>query len=113
MSTQPKMNASTLSDEELQDLFEESFRTQVADVSSIGEFECKCTRVVNKSDIRMEVTISGFAGTPTMEEFKTGKVKAANRVSINREDKGVLNFRLVPEETVSLNSNDYVIVYRA
>ena len=38
---------------------------------------------------------------------KTGWIK------ISRDDKGYLNFDIIPKETVYLNSTEYIIVYQS
>jgi len=108
-----KMNAVTLSDEELQDMFEVSFEEQVASYNSIGEYEAKCVRVPAKATINMEVTIFGLAGTPIPADFKEVNIKNIDTVTIEREDKGSLKFTLVPKKTISLNTNDYIVVYKS
>lgn len=113
MATERKMNVKTVSDEEVQDLFEQAFRDQVGSYNSIDEFETKCLREIGKSIIKVEVTVQGMAGCPTAEDFKKGKVKKASTVTISREDKGSLKFNLVPQDTVYLNSTEYIVVYQS
>jgi len=107
-----KMDVSHMSNEQIQELFEEAFRDQVASNLSIGEFECKCSRGVD-GVLDMEVTVAGFAGTPIMEQFKTDNLPEARSVKISIEDRGSLEFKLVPCKTAILNTNDYVLTYIA
>jgi hypothetical protein len=107
-----KIDIKTLSDEEIQGLFEEAFFNQVGSYNGINEVEAKCSRELGKSSIKIEVLIQGLAGTPTAEDFRNGKVKNAETITISREDKGSLSFKILPKETVYLNSTEYAIVYQ-
>lgn len=108
-----KMNVNTVSDEEIQDLFEASFEAQVSKYNNIDSFEAKCVREIGKDTITMEVTIMGTAGSPTAEDFKKGKIKDATSVTIERADKGELTFTLMPANTLYLNSTEYIVIYKA
>lgn len=108
-----KMDISTLSDEELVDLFTESYEQQVARFNNIGEFEVTCKRESGSKKAIMEVMICGLAGTPTLADYKEVKIKDIDLVTIGREDKGKIKFKLVPKDTISLNTNDYVVVYKS
>ncbi len=109
----PKMNVTKLSNEDLQDMFTEVYEKNVAAANMFDSFECICKRDSNNPDIMMEVTITGMAGSPTIDDYKNGKVKNCGSVVINREGKGSLKFKLVPSDTISLNTNDYMVVYKA
>lgn len=107
-----RIDVSTLSDEELNDLFAEAFEEQVASYNGIQQFECNCKRSTADKNAKIEVMIIGLAGSPTVDQFKTMKdLKNASSVRISREDKGDLKFTLIPKDTISLNTNDYVIIY--
>jgi hypothetical protein len=108
-----KMNVSKLSNEDLQDMFETAYREQVGSLNKIDEFECKCTKEGNA--VTAELTISGMAGSPTIEEYKSGKVKKAGAVTISKESKGSLTFKMstAKADTYVLNSTDYVVVYKS
>jgi hypothetical protein len=108
-----KMNIQTVSDEEVQDLFEAAFESQVGKLNDIDNFEVKCLREVGKDSLTVEVTVMGTAGCPTAEDFKKDKIKAARNVSISRADKGELKFTLVPAKTVYLNSTEYIVTYKS
>jgi len=107
-----KMDTSKLSDDDLQDMFTESYEKNVASSNYISSFECICKRDTS-SGIKMEVTVYGMSGSPSLSEYKAGKVKNASSVIINREGKGNLKFVVTPAEMVSLNTNDYLVTYRA
>lgn len=113
MKEERKMNAKTMGDEELQDLFEKAFAEQVGSYNRIDEFEAKCSREIASNTVKMEVTIQGMAGTPTAEDFKKGKVQKATSVKIARDDKGSMIFNIVPTQTVYLNSTEYIVVYQS
>ena len=112
MATQ-KLNVSKLSDDDLQDMFTEVYTKKIASVNEFDSFECICKRSGNNSDVRMEVTVTGMAGSPTVDDYKKGKVKNSKCVTIQREGKGSLNFNLLPAEIISLNTNDYLVIYKA
>ena len=113
MATTRKMVTKTVSDDEIQAMFEESFASQVGKFNGLDEFEVKCLRVIGKDIIKVEVTVQGMAGAPTAEDFKKSKIKEANTVKISRDDKGSLEFKLIPKETVYLNSTEYIVVYQS
>jgi hypothetical protein len=113
MATARKMITKTVSDDEIQTMFEESFASQVGKFNGLEEFEVKCVRVVGKDTIKVEVTVQGLAGAPTAEDFKKGKIKNVNSVKITRDDKGSLEFQLLPKETIYLNSTEYIVVYQS
>ena len=106
-----KVDISKLSDDDLQDMFTESYNN-IASQNGFDSFECICKRT-NQNDIKMEVTVVGMAGSPTIDDYKGGKVKNSNSLVINRDGKGILKFNLMPRETISLNTNDYMVIYRA
>lgn len=107
-----KMNIDKVSDEEMQDLFTDSFEKAGAMVD-IGEFECTCKRTVGGTTASMEVMVTGLAGSPTYEDAHAGDMEELASISISREDKGVLSFARDAEEDYVLNTNDYVIVYKS
>ena len=109
-----KLDVKMLNDEEIQDLFTEAYEKQVASLNAFSEFECICKReTVNSRDAKVEVQIYGLAGTPTLENYKELKVKGSDSVVITKGDKGSLKFKLLPEEIISLNTNDYLVVYQS
>ena len=107
-----KMNASRLSDDDIQDMFTESYEKNVASINSISSFECICKRDTS-SGIKMEVTVYGMSGSPSLIDYKSGKVKNSGSVIISREGNGSLKFNAIPSEMLSLNTNDYLVVYKA
>lgn len=113
MTTQKqKLNVSKLSDDDLQDMFTDAYEKKVASQNGFDSYECICKRD-GSSDIRMEVTVTGMAGSPTIDDYKKGKVKNSGSVVIERDGKGSLRFSLLPKETISLNTNDYLVVYKS
>jgi len=101
-----------LSDEQLQDKFEEAFEEQIAKINSIGEYEATCRRSITEPAVKMEVMICGMAGTPISDAFKNGGIENGESVTVDLEDRGEINFTLIPDETTTLNSTDYIVVYR-
>lgn len=108
-----KLNTSKLSDDDIQDMFSEAYEKNIASANGFDSYECICKRGGNTPDIKMEVTVVGMAGSPTIDDYKKGKVKNSSAVVIGREGKGSLKFKLVPSDTMSLNTNDYLVVYKA
>jgi len=104
------MNIAKLSDQDIQSMFEAGFET-VAQYNNIGDFETRCLRTVGNSGVKIEVMIVGLAGSPTIDDFKNGKVEKANEITTVSQDGEELVFKLVPSETAFLNSNDYIAVY--
>ena len=107
-----RMDASKLSDDDLQDMFTDAYEKSIAGPNSISSFECICKRDTS-SGIKMEVTIYGMSGSPSLNEYKAGKVKNSASLLMMREGKGGIKFVTMPTEMLSLNTNDYVIVYKA
>ena len=107
------MDVSKMSDDDIQDLFTETYEEQVAKENRFDSYECVVKRQNFNKNVCMEVTVIGMAGSPTIDEYKSGKVKNAKSVSITREGKGTMRFNLDPSSIVSLNTNDYLVVYKA
>lgn len=108
-----KMNVSKMSDDNLQDLFAEVFEKEIASLNGVSSYECVCKRQTGSNVVTMEVTIYGMAGSPIIDDWKKNKVAKSGSVVIKQEGRGSLQFKLIPKETVSLNVNDYMIVYRS
>lgn len=103
-----------LGDNDLVNLFEETFKSKVADENNISLFRANLNRDVAHGEIEFEVDIYGLAGTPPLEKFKNGAVGASSRsFLLERSDIGRMQVNLMPERTVFLNGNDYRISYRA
>lgn len=113
MATQ-KLNISKLSDDDLQDMFSEAYEKKVASANGFDSYECICKRSnsSNTNEVKMEVTVIGMAGSPTVDDYKSGKVKNSGSIVIEREGKGSLMFTLMPKEIMSMNTNDYLVVYK-
>jgi hypothetical protein len=108
-----KMDISRMSDDDLQDMFTEVYGSKVASINNIDSFECICKRVPGAEGAEMEVLVVGMAGSPTMNDYKSNKVIDSSSVVIEREDRGILKFKLVPEKIVALNTNDYQVIYKS
>jgi len=108
-----KLDISKLSNENISDKFTEAFAEQVASLNQISEFECNCIREsANSDEAKVEVTITGMAGDPTSDDFKNGKIKDYDSVVAKDDEKGDLFFVYSPDETINLNTNDYMVVYK-
>lgn len=105
------MKINKKSDENIIDDFTESFGVQVARNNNIDEFEATVSRSMGDKEVEIEVMITGLAGSPISETFKNDKLEDAREVCIKKQD-GELFFKLVPEETTILNTNDYIIKYK-
>ena len=111
--SKPKVDIARISDDELIDLFEPVYEEQVASLNNIGSYECNCKRDSSSPDVRMEVLIVGLAGSPTLDDYRDGKVKDSSKIVVNIEGRGKINFKLMKKEIAALNTNDYVAVYKA
>jgi hypothetical protein len=98
------MKIQKLSDEKVEDLFEEAFEEK-AKLFDITEFDVKCKRENLKDDFTIEVTVIGMAGAPTIDDFKNNKIKEARKIEIDFDGE-VSKFKLLHKDTVFLNSND-------
>jgi len=101
-----------ISDDELIEMFELVFEEKIASINNIGAYECSCKRDSSSSDVRVEIMIVGMAGSPTLNDYREGKVEDSSSVMIDVGEKGKLKFNLVTKEMMSLNANDYVAVYK-
>lgn len=110
---QEKLETKKLSDDDIQDMFTESFESEIASMNNIDSFECTCKRETGSQQIKMEVMVVGMAGSPTIDDFKSGKIKNVSSVVITREGKGSLSFKLCVSESIRLNMNDYILVYES
>lgn len=108
-----QLNIQALNDEEVEDLFGLAYEEQVGSLNNIGEFDCKCIRSSERDDIKVEVTIIGLAGSPTLDDYKNVTSDSLSDVVLRRADLTDVKFSLIPEATVVLNSNDYVVTYQA
>ena len=108
-----KMNTRNMSNEELETLFTESFEQTVAIPNEIGEFEALCERETASDKVTFMVDIVGFAGTPTSNDYREGKLTNSGSLVISRADKGSLRFNLKPEKTVMLGGIDYQVIYES
>lgn len=108
-----KMDVGRVSNEEIETLFTAVFEDRVAIYNNISEFEAKCQKEVGKNYLTVEVMVVGSAGSPTIDDWKKGKVENSGSLIIMREDIGALELQLLPEETLFLNSNDYYVYYKS
>ena len=108
-----ELNIDKLGSERVETMFEEKFGEQIGKFGDISEFEAKCERVPNDKSVRMNVTVIGLAGCPTLEEYLNDKVEDIEEIIVGDEDYGFITFTLDRSECVILNPNDYVVVYRA
>ena len=100
-----------ISDDDLQDTFTSEFEKEISSQNGFDSFECICKRD-SESNVVMEVTIYGMAGSPTVDDYKNGKVKNAKKLVLKRDGQGELLFRLEPSKIISLNTNDYLVTYK-
>ena len=95
--------------DKIRDMFEKSFDEQVGQPNGMGDCEAKI--VGEKDNLHVEVSVTGMAGSPSIDDFKSGKVKGGDKVSINWDRDVNINFKLAPSKTASMSINDFVIVY--
>lgn len=108
-----QLDISKLSDDDLQDRFTDVFEKRVGAYNDLDSFECILKRDSSNKDVAMEVTVIGMAGSPVMEDYKKMKVKNSDSIILDYGDRGSIKFVLIPEKIISLNTNDYVVVYKA
>lgn len=106
------MKTDRLSTEDIRDMFEEAFQEQVGKENNIDTFEVEAERGVDNR-ITVNVTISGMAGSPTLDDFKKGNIKNAKTVKIERYDVGEMVLTLQPSLTTFVNGMDYLVVYKS
>lgn len=107
-----KLEIEKLSDDDIQDRFTEVYEKRVGAYNNINSFECIIKRDSTNKDVTMEVTIVGMAGSPVMDDYKKGKVKNSDVIVLEYEGRGSIRFKLLPEKTISMNSNEYLVVYK-
>ena len=107
-----KADIARISDDELIDMFEPIYEEKVASMNHIDSYECTCKRDTSTSEVRIEVMVTGMAGSPTLDDYRDGKVEDSSSVVVDLDDRGKLKFNLVTKEITSLNTNDYIVVYK-
>jgi len=107
-----KLDVTALNNEQVEDLFNVAYAEQVGNLNNISEFDCKCVREVEGSKIKVEITVIGLAGSPTLDDYKEVRSEDFKKVVLNRDGAKAV-FKLLPKATVVLNSNDYVVTYQA
>ena len=111
-NTMSKLDVTRISDDEFVEMFEPVYEEKIASRNAIGSYECMCKRDTSTSDIKMEVMVVGMAGSPTLDDYKGGRVENAGVVMLDLGDRGRLTFKLQTKEITALNTNDYVAVYK-
>lgn len=106
-----KLDHHTMGDDELVALFETSFEEQIAKKCDIQEYNVAVSRSTASDKIAFEVTVSGMAGTPSIDDFKRGKVNGCETINLTRPDKGSIQLNLVKKEITFLSGNDYLLIY--
>ena len=107
------MNLGRVSSEELITMFEIAFEAQVGTPNDINVFGVECNDRGLDKPVQINVDISGYAGTPTIDEFRKGTVENSETVTISRDDIGEKKFTLVKDLTTFVSGNDYLIVYES
>lgn len=106
-----RLDVSKMSNDELKDVFENSFRQDVASQLNISEFEVEVARNHDLGQIGFEVIIIGFAGTPSIDSFKSNDNEIAEKVLLSVPNAGELEVFLDPSKTTFLTAGDYSIYY--
>jgi len=104
-----RMNTSNMSDTEILELFENSYNSRIAEPNNIDEPEFEIERLLGSDTVRVFAKLYGMAGSPTVDTYESAE--NVGGLQISRADKGVLNFRLVPDETRTIGGNEYQVVY--
>ncbi len=108
-----ELNIDSLGADRVETMFEEKFAEQIGKYGNIDEFEAKCERSIADDSICMNVTIIGLAGSPTLEKYLEGDVENVEEIVVGDEDYGFMTFTLCHEDCTVLNTNDYLVVYKA
>lgn len=99
----------SMGDDKLRDLFEESFDEQVGKFNSMSDGEV--TVLHDDGELTIEVLLCGMAGSPSVAEFKEGSIDEAKKIIVSYAGYDDLEFVNIPEKTISLNVNDYILAY--
>jgi len=99
----------SMGDDKLRDLFEESFEEQVCKFNNMSDGEVKVLH--EDGELSIEVLLTGMAGSPSVSDFKEGSISEAEKVVVSYDGYDDLEFVNLPEKTVALNVNDYILVY--
>ena len=105
------MNLYNLGNDEIEEIFTEAYREMIADPNGIVDFEVNINRGVGGDKIKAEVSVMGYAGTPTIDKYKSKTLKNINSLKVVREDLGACIFKYLDTETVPLSGIDYIVVY--
>ena len=112
MPKQKQLDITKISDDELVEMFEPVYERQVASINEITSYECTCKRDSSTSEVGIEVMVVGMAGSPSLDEYKEGKVKDSGRIILEVEGRGVIKLDLCKDRMIALNTNDYVALYK-
>ena len=104
-----KMNPSKMGDNEILELFEDEFKSSIAEKNGFSDPEFEIERDIGSKKIKIIVRLYGMAGSPNHDEYS--KLENASKVRIERYDKGYLNFNLNNDEIIVLGSNEYMVSY--
>ena len=107
------LNFDKLGSEKVESMFEECFEEQIGRFNNIAEFEAKCERDTNDGSVKVNLTIIGLAGCPTMEDYLEGNVEDIEEIVVGDDDYGTMSFELSRDDCAILNPNDYVVVYKS
>ena len=108
-----ELNMDKIGSERVESMFEQKFEEQIGKYNDISEFEAKCERDPQDDSIRINLTIIGLAGCPTLEDYMEDKVENAEEIIVGDDDYGFMTFSLDRSACVILNPNDYVVVYKS
>lgn len=103
-----KINTKKMSDSEIEEIFTTAYEKQIAIPNNISEFEVKCIRDFASKRIDAFVSITGFAGSPTIAQYRLVKPK---KIVITDVDNNVLEFSFNERQQISLGGIDYQVVY--
>lgn len=107
-----RLDISHMSDQELDEMFRTAFENQIAQVYKIEEFDVKCERVPLTQRVVATVNISGFADTPTADQYSSNTLRNVEYVEI-QDPMGSLYFKLNDGKKVTLGGIDYQVVYES
>jgi hypothetical protein len=111
MARKKKMDVGSMGNNEILELFENKFKSEIVDKHGIFEPEIEIERGLGSNSVKILCRMYGMAGSPSFETYND--IDGVEKITIERFDKGQLSFKLDKEETVSVGGNEYLVTYRS
>ncbi len=105
------MKVDKLSNDEIVTMFGEVFDRKVAKMNDIESYDVENVERSVDNHVTLDVNVVGYAGTPTIDDFREGGIKDADTVVVDVEGSDSLTFKLDRDAIVFLSANDYRLTY--